>query len=67
MNGQQQIDLNNVSDCIKTANNIGNTVYINICTGQSHVVYWGNLDWGQIIFMVAFIVGVLSLISKVTK
>ena len=35
----------NDSTCIQSANYIGHTLYVNICTHSSVSVPWGNSDW----------------------
>ena len=38
-------DFQGTTACIQSINNIGNTIYTNICTGVVKTVPWGNLDW----------------------
>ena len=33
------------SQCVKSATHFGKTVYHNICTGATHDVPWGSVDW----------------------
>lgn len=35
----------NYNDCIKEQNNIGETIYYNICDNQSYSIKWGSDDW----------------------
>ena len=35
----------NYNECIKEQNNIGETIYYNICDNQSYSVKWGSDDW----------------------
>lgn len=51
------VDSKTLESCLKTVNNIGNTIQMNICTGQSVSVPWGSSDW-----LLAIGVGVLVLI-----
>lgn len=47
-----EIDLSNVQitkDCIKQVNNIGGTIYHNICNGTQQYVPWGSYDYLRII------------------
>lgn len=32
-------------DCVQSINNIGSTIYQNICNGELSVVPWGSGDW----------------------
>ena len=34
-----------LSQCVKEINNIGNTIYNNICTGATNQVDWGSAQW----------------------
>jgi len=62
------INLNqNTAQCIKAVENIGSTVYTNICTGTSTVVPWGSSTWFGNIFgitvlslFILFILGVIG-------
>lgn len=60
MNGHQELDLSQVSECIKSSNHFGQTVYYNICNGTQHIVPWGGCDWAWIwVPIVAiFVIGV---------
>lgn len=53
MNQDQVINLNqNASDCIKSANKFGETVYTNICNGNVSHVMWGGADWALALFLI---------------
>lgn len=39
-----QFDINNKS-CVKSINDIGETVYKDICSGAEAVIPWGSVDW----------------------
>ena len=39
-----KIDFNN-NECIKSYDNIGSTVYVNICENQTTSIPWGSSDW----------------------
>ena len=53
------IDAKTLSQCLKSTSNFGNTVYNNICTGESSVVNWGGVDWAFCIFLILLGLGVL--------
>lgn len=65
-----QIDLNqqNLEACLKEVNNIGGTIYQNICTGQSNYVPWGTGDWlfilGALFFMISTVIFITIMIYK---
>lgn len=40
------IDLSQkATECLQTVNNIGNTIYKDICHSTSRTLQWGSLDW----------------------
>lgn len=53
-------------DCIQSINNIGSTIYENICNGTLHTVPWGTTDWvlGSIFFIVLGL-AIFALVSMV--
>ena len=57
-------DINlNAAECIRSQENIGNTVYHNICTGATQTVNWGSADWlaaAGLAAVVIFIVGMFA-------
>lgn len=61
----------NLSQCIQYANSVGGTTYYNICSGASHWVPWGSLDWlGAVagsIFIGALIAGTAALIFVISR
>lgn len=48
MNANQQINLNQVSDCIRQVSGLGQNTYYNICNQTHFSVPWGALDWCQV-------------------
>ena len=50
----------NYSECIKEENNVGETIYYNICNNETHKIKWGSDTWIGVIM--AFIVVVLFII-----
>ncbi len=53
-----------LGECLKEINNIGSTVYHNICNGQSNIVPWGTADWAAGIFIsLLFVVMLIVLVS----
>ena len=39
------IDAKTLEQCLKSISNWGETIYQNICTGQSSSVTWGTMDF----------------------
>lgn len=58
MNGKVDlnIDQKTLEACLKSINNIGGTVYQNICTGQEKFVPWGSADWLGVIFITGLVI-----------
>lgn len=55
------------SDCLKERSNIGNTQYVNVCTGEVSTVSWGSMDYtacGVVIIVVLLVVITVGLIIK---
>lgn len=48
MNDQLNLEL---SQCVKTISNVGNTIYQDICDGGVNVVPWGSADWLAFLFL----------------
>lgn len=67
MNGNQQIDLNNVADCIKEVSGFGQNTYWNICNGSQHIVPWGSFDWFTNIIGTIMILGVITFLVRVMR
>lgn len=71
MNGKTSstsTELNSVdfSQCVTHVNNVGNTVYKNICNGDNDIIYWGNIDWigfYTLSFLVVFLLVTLLAVS----
>lgn len=55
---------NNESKCIQSQNQITGTSYVNICTGKTTFVPYGNGDWLGVILSVGIMIGVLIWIKK---
>jgi hypothetical protein len=49
--------------CIKTAENFGNTVYHNICSGQNYTIPWGSVDWITNLAGIGIAAAVITLVS----
>jgi hypothetical protein len=71
MTDRTELALNH-SDCLRAQENIGETVIHNICTGATHIVPWGSMEWLQnlgLLFVMASLVFlavmVFALIIKV--
>jgi len=45
----------NLSLCIQTIENFGETIYMNICTGTETAVSWGQMDYFAIIGALLFV------------
>lgn len=43
------LDQKSLEMCLKEINDIGGTVYKNICTGQETYVVWGTLGWFSLV------------------
>lgn len=48
-------------DCIQTTNNIGSTIYQNICNGTVNTVYWGTGDWLGAIFISLLLLFIITI------
>ncbi len=55
------LDQKTLDACLKTIDNFGNTIYQNICTGQSWTVPTGSFDW--FMFFVALLFGGLLVLA----
>ena len=53
-----KVDLgaSSLGDCLKVINNIGGSIYRNICTGIDTYVPWGTSDWLSGSFLTAFVI-----------
>lgn len=51
-------DFQGTTSCIQQINNIGNTVYTNICTGSIKTVPWGSLDWTLAVSCVLLVIAI---------
>lgn len=51
------------SECIKKENNVGETIYYNICNNETHKIKWGSDTWIGVIMV--FIVVTLFIILLV--
>jgi hypothetical protein len=65
------VDLNQQSqslgDCLKEIDNIGHTVYQNICTGQQVGVPWGAADWLIALVLASLITAAVVGIVKIIR
>lgn len=56
------MDINqNFAECIREVRNVGNTVAMNICSGEQVVVPWGSVDWlfaGLVCFLIVGLIAV---------
>lgn len=50
-------------ECVKSINQIGQTIYQNICDGSVTAVPWGNLDYLGMIAISLFFIGVFVFIA----
>ncbi len=57
----------NMSGCIVEKENIGNTEYINICTGETNKVDWGLKEWSAIGVLAIVIIGLIIIIGGFIK
>lgn len=61
-------DFQGTTACIQQINNIGNTVYTNICTGSIKTVPWGSLDWtlaiGATLSVIAVVLLYINILSE---
>jgi preprotein translocase subunit SecE len=51
----------NYAECIKERNNIGETIYYNICNNETKKISWGSMEWGGTIMI--FILIILLLLA----
>ena len=52
--------------CIKeVSNNIGHTIFHNICDGTTEMVPWGTLDWLVMIVIVPIAITVIAMLVAV--
>lgn len=53
-----------LSECLKPIENVGGTVYQNVCDGTSTFVPWGFMVWlGVIAITIVFIIVVVAVIK----
>lgn len=57
----------NMSGCIVERENIGNTEYINICTGETNKVEWGLGEWSAFGVIAIVIIGLIIMIGILIK
>lgn len=50
----------NYSECIKNQNNIGETIYHNICNGETYKVKVGNFDMFLVIIVTVLLISIIS-------
>lgn len=56
------------NECIKEKNNIGETIYHNICTNETYRITWGSDDWvGVIMVFVIFLIIILFLAISLVR
>lgn len=56
----------NYSECIKEKNNIGETIYHNICTNETHKISWGSDTWiGVVMLFIIFVLIIIALIKSI--
>jgi preprotein translocase subunit SecE len=53
----------NYAECIKEKNNVGETIYYNICNNETHKIKWGSDTWIGVI--VAFIIVMLVITALI--
>lgn len=59
------LDTKTLEQCLKTIDNFGNTVYVNICSGKSYTISWGSMKWLPLVLLIALCVGLgLGLTTK---
>ena len=64
----QLINLNSQTvDCVKNIENVGSTIYMNICNGNHVVVPWGVMDWLGIGCLVIALVAIVTVIIKAIR
>lgn len=56
----------NSADCIRSTTKFGETIYLNICNGQTHTVPWGGADWLACIVLGTIGVGMAVLLIAAT-
>lgn len=57
----------NMSECIKEKNNIGSTLYTNVCTGETYTIRWSSFDWFAFDFSVLCIITLIVTIGMLIK
>ena len=60
-------DLSITKDCVQVVENIGRTVYVNICTGTSTTVMWGDFSWILACIAVVAIFATAFIVYKIYK
>ena len=55
------LDSKTLEQCLKEVNNIGGTIYRNICTGESKFVEWGTGDWAGYTALALIVMGLIGL------
>lgn len=56
----------NYAECIKEQNNIGETIYYNICNNEINKIAWGSDTWvGVIILFIIFELIIVALIKNI--
>lgn len=54
------------TDCIQVVENIGSSVYHDLCSGTTHILVWGAITWiGFFALMIALVVSVIFLMSMI--
>ena len=56
----------NHSECIKEENNVGETIYYNICNNETHKIKWGSDTWiGVIMVFIVVVLFIILLIKEI--
>lgn len=61
-------DMNfNYSECIKSYDKLGQTVYQNICNGKTNVIPWGVSGYGIAMFFIVVFILLIAFVISVIK
>ena len=56
-----ELNLQNL-ECVKKINNIGSTIYVDMCSGVRQVLEWGSIDWILFTIVGVFIIFVFIIL-----
>jgi hypothetical protein len=57
----------NIAACMKSAEYIGHTHYVNVCNGAVLDVSWGSADWAIVVFVALLGIGFIGVVTTLIR